>query len=297
MLNKDKNSRKKKSLKQEEIVKRTKKGVNPRNSHSPSSSNKPNGSESKVVKRKVKEAPQRKKASKKPKKPKKQLTAKQIRGRNIIIGILTIIIIGGLCALAVIEFKKQDAAKSNIVKQQQQTIDGFTDEQLITAANAYIGNVEYNFKSVYSKSKASNGDLVATLIAMKQVNGKYNTTKVNVTYEVANGAPLVINEKSTGQTESNTSSAIEGAGQVQNKLDVTYKVVDYLEGTGMSVNDTNWAMDIFENRTVDGQTGYLIDVYKIQGSVSNSIEWIFVTNNGQMYNAGQTGAGPLSPLS
>ncbi|WP_055070125.1 hypothetical protein [Clostridium massiliamazoniense] len=299
MLNKDKNSRKKKSTRQEEIVKRTKKSSNTKSSVV--SSNKATKTRERdkgldkkntknVSKKAVKEVPKKKKV----KKTKKELSPRQIKVRNILIGILTIIIIGGLCTLAVIESKKQEVTKNN-VQQNKQTLDGLTDEQLITAANAYMGNTSYNFKSVLSKTKQSNGDLVATLMATNENNGTYNTTKVNVTYEIASGEPLAINEQEVGK-ETQTKSAIENSTQVQNKLDVTYKVLDYLEGTGMQINDTNWAMDIYENRTVDGQTGYLIDVYKIQGSVSNSIKWIFVTNSGQMYNAGQNGKGPLQPL-
>lgn len=300
MLNKDKNSRKKRSTRQEEIVKRTKKSSNAKSSVV--SNNKATRTKERdksldkkntknTPKKTVKEAPKKKKV----KKPKKELTPKQIKARNVLIGILTIIIIGGLCALAVIEFNKQGVTKNNNTQQHKQTLDGLTDEQLITAANAYMGNTNYNFKSVLSKTKESNGDLVATLMATQENNGTYNTKQVNVTYELAGGEPLAINEQEIGK-ETRTKSAIENSTQVQSKLDVTYKVLDYLEGTGMQINDTNWAMDIYENRTVDGQTGYLIDVYKVQGSVSNSVEWIFVNNSGQMYSIGPNGTGQLQPL-
>lgn len=296
MLGKD-NKPKRKSSNKDEITKRTKKSSIRKTSVKKTNTEaKGNGIKKSttpnVAPKKEKEQP--KKQVKKVKKVKKPLTEKQVRVRNILIAALTIFIIGGLCIFAIVQFKKHENVQKQS-QQQVQNVDGFTDQQLITAANAYQGNVQYDFKSVINKSKNSSGDLVATLMATEENNGVYNTTKVNVTYEVANNQPLVINMSAIG-TETRNVGASENSAVVQSKENVTYEVLDYLKSTGMNVNDTNWAMDIEANKTVDGQEGYLVNVYKLENGQTNSVDWIFVSNNGEMYSVGPNGTGSLTPI-
>lgn len=295
MLGKDKNSPKRKAARQEKIVKRTKKSSNTRSAIVDKSKSTASSGNKKALNKNAKEASEKttKKQVKK-KKVKKPLSAKQIKVRNIFIAFLTVVIIGGLCGFVVYEYSNQQKAQKQ-QQQQQQNVDGITDQQMITAANAYLGNEQYNFKSVIKRTVNSNGNLVATLLAAEENKGTYQMTQVSVMYNVSNNTVTAISMQAVNQ-QTTTSSTIENSTEVQNKLDVTYKVLDYLKGTGMNINDTSWAMDITADQTIGNQTGYLVDVYKVQGNLENPIEWIFVSNSGQMYNAGTNGQGPLSPI-
>lgn len=216
--------------------------------------------------------------------------------------ILIIIIIIGIGLGFFILNKSSEKIKSNnknskaqqTQEQTQTTLANISNTQILNLANASMSNVQYTFKSVFEK-QVVNGQLQTVLLGLREVNGQYESKRINVTFQDVNGEISIVPGSMQG-TNITTSQSVNynGPVNISSKEQAVYRAIDYYNSSGYNFNATDWGLDVFPNQTIGSYTGYLVHTYETFNGNPKSVGWLLVADDGTLYNAGPTGTGPMT---
>lgn len=195
-----------------------------------------------------------------------------------------------------VKSNKNNSKAQQTEQQTETTLSNITNTQILNLANASMSNVDYTFKSVFEK-QVVNGQLQTVLLGLREVNGQYESKRINVTFQDVNGDISIVPGSMQG-TNVTTSENVNynGPVNISSKEQAIDRVLQYYNSSGYNVNATDWGMDVFPNQTIGNYTGYLVHTYETFNGNPKSVGWILVTDGGTLYNAGPTGNGPMTTI-
>lgn len=203
---------------------------------------------------------------------------------------------------------------STTVSSKNNFIESFTNNEILNAANE---NNNYNFNKVLNKeisgnimsvklSNANGNDYIVDL----EIVGKnlYQTGKViNLKSEVkenllsknnvsqSNGNVIITENNGNSGKKSdyiegtlgsnNSNNSKKNNFNISNGNDAIKFVLNYYKSQDKSLDIKNLQSTVLANQDIDGENGYLVQVYDNEDNHNKNIGVLLVTKNGNLYDA------------
>ncbi|WP_066869301.1 hypothetical protein [Clostridium mediterraneense] len=194
------------------------------------------------------------------------------------------------------KYQTEQQKQEQQLKQNQISLSNLSNTQILNLANASMSNIDYTFKSVFSKEVVGS-QLNVVLLGVRESNGQYLTKRINASFEENNGHIMLVPGSMQGTNITAQSQVnYNGPVNIDSKEQAVLRVLNYYNSRGYNVNATDWAMDVFPNQTIGNYTGYLVHVYETFNGNPESVAWFLVSDAGNLYDAGQSGNGPITAL-